>query len=88
MKKKYLCYGGYVTSNYDGDRHYISPFTLPNLYNVPKKECLFLTQQNCDGINPDYYIKLYPRNDGRYKISNKERFIYGFKMLIRKIRRK
>ena len=87
MKKIYLCYGGNVISRYDGFEHYVSPYSLPNYYKISKINCLFMTNKNCDGINPKNYICLYPRNDGIYKITFKQKLIYKLRKFIRKYRR-
>lgn len=39
--KKYLCIGGHIRSDNDGDIHYISPKKLPILYQVNPQECYF-----------------------------------------------
>lgn len=40
--KKYLVIPGIVTSQSDGDRHYIGPMNLIELYGVNPDECLIL----------------------------------------------
>ena len=66
-KKKYLVYGGWVTSINDGDSHYVSAKQVADLYGVPYNMCKFV--DNNDRIrlsSVDDYIVLRPRYDGIY----------------------
>lgn len=69
MVKKYLCIGGYVYSKNDGDRHYISPYRLPDLYKVNRHECLY-SEDGSDllGVNTADYIILRPDPTGKYQL--------------------
>ena len=75
MSKKYICFGGYISSQSDADRHYISAHRLADLYHVNPAECLFVNHSD----HPDYEVyrgytaeflmslkKLYPRFRGDY----------------------
>lgn len=78
---KYICVGGRVISRSDGDDHIIHASRLPGLYNVPTRECTFITYHDyinyvmCRGRMiehptvrqyPDAII-LYPDQSGEYK---------------------
>lgn len=65
--KKYLLMPGYVKSNNDKDRHYISTVQLRKLYNVPMNECLVLNNRNSTMIPPGL-IKLRTKANGDYTI--------------------
>ena len=75
-EKKYVCIGGEVASNTDGDKHYINADKLMKLYGLnpticdrveAKDEWLYWRQ-----FNPDCAygrpIPLRPRFDGRYDL--------------------
>ncbi len=64
---KYLVFPGYVTSQNDGQSHYVSATDLMQLYGVDPKKCR---------INPPRItnlgarlIELRPRADGKYSLS-------------------
>lgn len=59
---KYALYPGYVISQHDGDRHYITPEMLASLYQVPMSECV-INPESTEGL-----IVLRPRYDGNYKL--------------------
>ena len=65
--KKYIVYPGYVYSQNDGDRHYISFRKLITLYGVHPDECV-----NADELHPAHNIfglcPLRPKYDGNYKL--------------------
>lgn len=76
MNKKYICFGGYISSQSDADRHYISARRSAVLYKVNPTECIFVDHSD----HPDYDVykgyaaefligltKLYPRNKGNYE---------------------
>ena len=66
--KKYVCIGGYVDS-VDGDRHYIGPYRLSELYQVNPDECYF-AQSDDDyllrALRIEKLIVLKPRYNGDY----------------------
>ena len=65
---KYILFPGYVVSEYDGQRHYITAGQLARLYGVPLSKCLI---HQYSPLNQGYRkqtadIHLYPRSDGKY----------------------
>lgn len=70
--KKYVCIGGYVFSG-DGDHHFIPSGRLPQLYGVPKEECIFLVNEEwakgCDFSEYSEFTVLRPRSDGNYTLN-------------------
>lgn len=58
---KYHVVPGWVTSKYDGDRHFISAHELIRLYEVDPREC---TRDPIKGLG---LIRLTPRYHGDYK---------------------
>ena len=72
MQIKYLCIGGTIISNTDGDEHYISPQRVAELYKVNLAECIFardVTDEKLFALRykPDL-ICLRPRTDGNYNL--------------------
>ena len=69
MNKKYLLIGDYVYCN-DGDKHYITPYMLWQLYNLEQSECIFADfEKPATWLGYDDLIELYPR-DGDYSVNN------------------
>lgn len=72
MKSKYLLLGGWITSRYDGDDHYIPAKQLAKLYSVDPAECVMINQpiryehEEFIRLNKDNYTILRPRSDGNY----------------------
>jgi len=69
--KKYVCCGGYVVSNVDGDEHYISAFRLVRLYNLNPRECILIDHNDPHNfLGQDFtgLTFLYPRRDGNYTL--------------------
>jgi hypothetical protein len=66
--KKYLALPGWVHSRTDNDRHYISGKRLIELYGVNPEEVIIANDENLRGLNPNDYIRLFPRYDGDYKL--------------------
>lgn len=73
--KKYILIGDYVYPD-DGDKHYISPHRLCELYNLNPDECIFVRHPE-DRIflggragGKNSLISLRPRNDGNYNLNN------------------
>lgn len=77
MRKKYRCLGGWVTSQGDGERHYIPARRLAELYKVDPEECLFMDEgddwvkigrgfvvNDFEGL-----VDLWPQDDGNYSLS-------------------
>lgn len=72
--KKYILYGGYVTS-VDGDDHYISPMDLVRLYKLRKDECILVSSVESTvelrGFQPEFLkslTELHPKVDGLYSM--------------------
>lgn len=63
MKKRYAIHPEYVTSQTDGDRHYIDAQTLVRLYNLKPHEYVVWQDR---GMREEDFIHLYPRQDGNY----------------------
>jgi hypothetical protein len=61
--KKFICKGGYVISENDGDRHFIGVRELCNLYGV-RESC---TQRDTRGVNYTWF-ELTPQYDGNYNL--------------------
>ena len=66
--KKYILHPGYMYSNFDGDKHYISAFQLCLLYSVKWSECVVYVSDNSEGIKD--LISLYPRSNGNYELED------------------
>jgi len=66
--KKYILHPGFIYSNVDGDKHYISAFQLCLLYSVKWSECVVYVSDNKEGMED--LISLYPRSDGNYKLKD------------------
>ncbi|OQC71839.1 MAG: hypothetical protein BWX46_00519 [Candidatus Cloacimonetes bacterium ADurb.Bin003] len=71
MDKKYLLYPGYVVSETDGKRHYITAKALMKLYNVPPEECVVWIPYR-PYPNQDKLIALHPMANGKYKDMQKQ----------------
>lgn len=70
IEKKYLVVPGHVTSQNDGDVHYIGAWQLIRLYGVKREECVIWMEGGArpEGVNmPDSLIVLKPRDDGNYE---------------------
>ena len=77
---RYLVIGGTVTSQTDGQTHYIWPGQLMKLYRVEYRECLLATSETdaerilaAHGKDRDALVVLRPRFNGDYRITGKER---------------
>jgi len=78
MKPKYVICPGNVTSKTDGQRHYIGPMQLMNLYGVDQQECEIY--EPAPWWPESYYRmaeerhrglpRLGPRYDGDYELHN------------------
>lgn len=74
--KRYLVIGGEVTSQNDGQRHYISPQRLIKLYGVDPAYCVPVTNMQYVGIAKRGYtdaefnklLVLQPDPTGQYKL--------------------
>lgn len=68
--KKYIIYPGFVTSQWDGERHYINARKLMILYNVHPNECVI-----ADELFPQFniygLIPLRPSYSGNYSLGEK-----------------
>ena len=74
---KYLLYPGYVVSETDGKRHYITAKALMKLYNVPPEECVVWIPYR-PYPNQDKLIALHPMANGKYKDMQKQEEEEGF----------
>lgn len=65
-RMRYVLHPGYVTSQHDGDSHFIGGPRLARLYGVDIRQCVF-------GDVPEYReqagdVHLHPRYDGDYAL--------------------
>ena len=67
--RKYLVMPMEVISENDGDTHFITAGQLMKLYGVPPKECLVYNDKLIGHVI-DGLIKLTPRADGDYSLTN------------------
>jgi len=71
--KKYLVIGGYVISQSDKEKHYVSAHRLCELYGIKQEDC-DLVNEFKKGYSTSYrdlakYDKiLRPKNDGSYEL--------------------
>ncbi len=63
---RYILHPGYVTSNTDGDRHFIGRQRLASMYGVDIRECVFGDMIGYREQAGD--LHLHPRYDGNYKL--------------------
>jgi hypothetical protein len=70
QNKKYLVIPGYVTSQYDGDRHWVSALRLMHLYGVDPRLCVVQYREFPGRIHDTSLICLEPRHDGDYRLPN------------------
>lgn len=73
--KRYLVYGGYITSKFDKQRHYVSPTNVAILFNVNPSECIYITPDTpvdslgvIRGLKEEDFIVLHPKQDGDYSL--------------------
>ncbi len=72
MKPKYAIHPDFITSQADGDFHFIGIGALVHLYKLKPGEYIVwddLRPETYLGRNSDDYMHLYPRNDGDYRRS-------------------
>lgn len=67
MRRKYLLHPGWVTSQTDGGRNFISEAQLIRLYGVRREECVS-SASRLFGVDTDTLIDLRPRYDGDYSL--------------------
>lgn len=68
--KKYICYGREIVSASDGDKHYVSAFRLPELFNVPRNECISINRAgDSHGRKLKGLIMLEPQYNGDYDVT-------------------
>lgn len=63
MEKKYILVPGWITSQTDGDRHFIGASRLAELYGVPMGECVIAGDVSRKVTALEI---LRPLNSGRY----------------------
>lgn len=72
MTKKYILHPGGITSERDGQLHYVSAAALAKLYSVDMSKCIVVTRHNAlgklRGMDTSKMIKLYPSYDGDYSL--------------------
>ena len=66
-ERRYVLHPAFVTSQSDGQRHYISALMLARLYRVPMDECVCFDPRS-GWVPPDNAIHLRPRFDGDYTL--------------------
>ena len=71
MEKKYICYGDYIFSKSDSDRHYISAKRVAELYKVNPQECFFVEiHKDKPGLDRrNNLIRLFPKYNGDYTLT-------------------
>ncbi len=70
--KKYALYPGFVTSEYDGERHYITASRLATLYGVDMDKCIVIDTQYDKHRYNGQLIDLKPRKNGDYDLEKVE----------------
>ncbi len=77
MPKIYTLYPGKVTSQSDGDRHYVGEFQLAMLYGVRIVDCMVVRSHYYDKpylreyvAEAEKLIPLRPRYDGKYTLQS------------------
>jgi len=71
-KKLFVCYGGHVTSESDGNTHYVSSISVARLYRVRIADCILMNENsNLAGFLDKGKVILRPRSDGDYSLSNR-----------------
>lgn len=81
MHYDYICYGGYVKSQSDGQVHYVTAKRVAQLYRLPYNKCLLIDERTtirfATGRSAGKTsmlrnaIKLSPRLDGDYDIKKR-----------------
>ena len=67
MKRRFICYGGYVTSSNDNDSVYVSARQLPRLYGVNPALCYFVDEPHqAKGLPTEFLQPLRPDSSGHY----------------------
>jgi len=83
---KYLVFGGYINSQFDNDKHYISGDRLVELYGLKKSECKVAGWYDCNefreiesSIRRELLMRRYPkakilrpRYDGNYNLKERK----------------
>lgn len=76
MHFDYICHGGYVKSQSDGQIHYVSAKRVAQLYKLPYQKCLLLDERTTIRFARSAgktsalrnAVHLYPRQDGNYDL--------------------
>ncbi len=71
MRYKYAVYPGYVYSQNDHDKHWVSADKLIRLYGVKRRDCLVIREHE-RGANGEGLIPLKPRSNGDYRLPGDE----------------
>ncbi len=80
--KRYVVFGGHITSKNDRKWHYIGPRQVAQLYGVNPKDFIFVSESTPIndktglpyGIPDIGFAKLYPQSSGNYQILPKHNF--------------
>lgn len=67
MSKRIILHPGYIYSQNDGDRHYISARQLAELYRLPRRSWIDGSSDSVRGLDLNDFVHLYPRVDGNYE---------------------
>lgn len=81
MKFDYICYGGYVISQSDGQTHYVPAKRVAQLYRLPYQKCLMIDERSTIRFARQAgttsalanALKLYPRQDGSYILADRQK---------------
>ena len=57
--KRFICYGGDVISNSDGQKHYIKATRVAELWKVSQSECFFVNPSDNESLMLSGYNELY-----------------------------
>jgi hypothetical protein len=68
MQKRYALHAGFVTSQTDGQKHFIDPQKLAKLYGVTWGECVVIRQDTLTRFRHPELVQLHPRDDGDYQL--------------------
>ena len=60
--KKYVVHSGFIISETDGDRHYVTGMKVAKLVGLKQSECIFLVKHH-DSLGRDFkqMIHVYPQ---------------------------
>lgn len=67
VRPLFALHPGWIESQTDRDRHYVSVIALVNLYKLEPDEYIVWNDKNSLGCKYSDYIHLTPRHDGKYE---------------------